>query len=78
VRVAAQAAMGSVTLTTSWDVWRHRRMPFELYGSEGSLWVPDPNYFGGLRQENRPQVCEGVGSGRVRPPVCHPTTIESR
>jgi predicted dehydrogenase len=37
----------SVTLTTSWDVWRHRRVPFELYGSEGSMLVPDPNFFGG-------------------------------
>lgn len=37
----------SVTLTTSWDVWKHRRVPFELYGSEGSMLVPDPNFFGG-------------------------------
>lgn len=37
----------SVTVTTSWDVWRHRRVPFELYGSEGSMLVPDPNFFGG-------------------------------
>ena len=36
----------SVTITTSWDVWRHRRVPLELYGSEGSLLVPDPNFFG--------------------------------
>lgn len=37
----------SVAITTSWDVWRHRRVPFELYGSEGSMLVPDPNFFGG-------------------------------
>lgn len=37
----------SVTITTSWDVWRHRRVPFELYGLEGSMLVPDPNFFGG-------------------------------
>jgi predicted dehydrogenase len=37
----------SVTLTTSWDVWKHRRVPFEIYGSEGSMLVPDPNFFGG-------------------------------
>ncbi|MBV9489891.1 MAG: Gfo/Idh/MocA family oxidoreductase, partial [Verrucomicrobia bacterium] len=29
----------SVTITTSWDVWKHRRLPFELYGSEGSMLV---------------------------------------
>jgi predicted dehydrogenase len=37
----------SVNMTTSWDVWKHRRMPFEIYGSEGSLLAPDPNFFGG-------------------------------
>jgi predicted dehydrogenase len=37
----------SVNMTTSWDVWKHRRVPFEIYGSEGSLLVPDPNFFGG-------------------------------
>lgn len=35
------------TLITSFDVWHHH-MPFiEIYGSEGSLRVPDPNTFGG-------------------------------
>jgi predicted dehydrogenase len=37
----------SVTVTASWDVWQHRRVPFEIYGSEGSMLVPDPNFFGG-------------------------------
>ena len=37
----------SVTITTSWDVWKHRRVPFEIYGTEGSMLVPDPNFFGG-------------------------------
>jgi len=37
----------SVTITTSWDVWQHRRLHFEIYGSEGSMLVPDPNFFGG-------------------------------
>jgi predicted dehydrogenase len=37
----------SVTITTSWDVWKHRRVHFEIYGSEGSMLVPDPNFFGG-------------------------------
>lgn len=37
----------NVTLTASWDVWKHKRLPFELYGTEGSLLVPDPNFFGG-------------------------------
>lgn len=37
----------NVTLTASWDVWKHTRLPFEIYGTEGSLLVPDPNFFGG-------------------------------
>ncbi|MDE1995093.1 MAG: Gfo/Idh/MocA family oxidoreductase, partial [Rhizobiaceae bacterium] len=37
----------TVTLTASWDVWSHRHANMELYGTEGSLYVPDPNFFGG-------------------------------
>ncbi len=37
----------TVTLSSSWDVWAHRHGPIELYGTEGSLFVPDPNWFGG-------------------------------
>ncbi len=37
----------TVTLSTSWDVWAHRHANMELYGTEGSLFVPDPNWFGG-------------------------------
>ena len=37
----------SVTITTSWDVWQHRRLHFGIYDSEGSMLVPDPNFFGG-------------------------------
>ena len=37
-----------VMVGTSWDVWGHRhRQPIELYGTEGTLFVPDPNWFGG-------------------------------
>lgn len=36
-----------VTLTASWDVWTHGHPPMELYGTKGSLFVPDPNFFGG-------------------------------
>ena len=37
----------TLALSTSWDVWAHRRTNMELYGTEGSLFVPDPNFFGG-------------------------------
>jgi predicted dehydrogenase len=36
-----------IMFTMSWDVWKHGHPPIELYGTEGSLRVPDPNYFGG-------------------------------
>ena len=37
----------TITLSASWDVWSHRHANMELYGTEGSLFVPDPNFFGG-------------------------------
>jgi predicted dehydrogenase len=37
----------NVSLSHSWDVWKHRRVPLEIYGSEGTLLGPDPNFFGG-------------------------------
>ncbi len=36
-----------VTVAASWDVWAHRHRPMELYGTEGAIFVPDPNWFGG-------------------------------
>lgn len=36
-----------VTIATSFDVPKHRHTPIELYGTEASLQVPDPNRFGG-------------------------------
>lgn len=35
------------TLIMSFDVWAHRLPIIEIYGSEGTLAVPDPNTFGG-------------------------------
>ena len=35
------------TLVTSFDVWSHQLPNIEIYGSHGSLRVPDPNTFGG-------------------------------
>jgi predicted dehydrogenase len=37
----------NITITTSWEVHKHSRPPFELYGAEGTLIGPDPNFFGG-------------------------------
>jgi predicted dehydrogenase len=35
------------TIVTSFDVWAHNLPNIEIYGSEGTLRVPDPNTFGG-------------------------------
>ncbi len=35
------------TIITSFDIWSHNLPRIEIYGSEGSLGVPDPNIFGG-------------------------------
>lgn len=43
----------TVTFSASWDVWAHRHAPMELYGTEGSLFVPDPNFFGGTVEISR-------------------------
>lgn len=36
-----------ISVITSFDVWKHTHSPIEIYGAEGSLFVPDPNTFGG-------------------------------
>jgi predicted dehydrogenase len=37
-----------VSFNASFDVQGHSHVPIEIYGTEGTLQVPDPNYFGGL------------------------------
>jgi len=46
----------NVSLSTSWDIWQSERLPFEIYGSEGTMLVPDPNFFGG-----EPKISDGEG-----------------
>ena len=36
-----------VQMSMSFDVAGHKHVPLELYGTEGSIMVPDPNFFGG-------------------------------
>ena len=48
----------------SWDVQRHQHNPIEIYGTEGSMVVPDPNFFGGdCRIGRRGSDWETVGPG---------------
>ena len=43
------------TLFTTFDVYYKGQARFEIYGTEGTLLVPDPNYFGGPIQLLRPE-----------------------
>lgn len=36
-----------INMITSWDVWAQGHSNMELYGEKGTLFVPDPNFFGG-------------------------------
>lgn len=63
----------TVTLTASWDVWSHRHGNMELYGTEGSLYLPDPNFFGG--------TVEASGRGKEIHPLemwDHPFAIDNQ
>ncbi len=63
----------NVSLSHSWDVWKHRRLPLEIYGTEGSMLVPDPNFFGG-----EPQVSKRDGDWRPLDIRTHPFGAPNR
>jgi predicted dehydrogenase len=44
----------TISFSASWDVWHHKRNHFELYGTKGTLYVPDPNFFGGTVEVAKP------------------------
>ena len=43
-----------ITVITSFAVHQHGHSPIEIYGTEGSMQVPDPNTFGGPVRVYRP------------------------
>jgi predicted dehydrogenase len=69
----------------SFDVWSHQLPIIEIYGTEGSLRVPDPNHFGGVvevrRSEDKEwnaiplthsdQVCRGIGVADMATGIQH-------
>ncbi len=63
----------TVTLSTSWDVWKHRHGHMELYGTEGTIFVPDPNFFGG-----EVEVAGRDGTNEVVPERNHPFGIPNQ
>ena len=56
------------TIITSFDMWRHNLPKIEIFGSDGTLSVPDPNQFGGEVKVWKP----GMNEWEVLP------TLESR
>ncbi|MDJ0640391.1 MAG: Gfo/Idh/MocA family oxidoreductase [Paracoccaceae bacterium] len=56
-----------VTLGASWDVWAHRHANMELYGTKASLYVPDPNFFGGDVEIANPEGETAMVAGRDHP-----------
>jgi predicted dehydrogenase len=71
--VLSFASGANVTLSASWDVWKHKRLPFEIYGTEGSMLVPDPNFFGGA-----PMITERDSAWRELDTSAHPFRIPNR
>lgn len=61
------ASGATVTLSASWDVWTHRHANMELYGTEGSIFVPDPNFFAGSVE-----IAEAGGASRMLAVEDHP------
>lgn len=56
----------TVSFGASWDVWAHRHGNMELYGETASVFVPDPNFFGGAVEIGGAEAIEPL------PPADHP------
>ncbi len=63
----------NIGLTVSWDIWKHTRVPIELYGTEGTLLNPDPNFFGGT-----PRLSEQNGDWQDLTIDAHPFGAPNR
>jgi predicted dehydrogenase len=57
----------TISFGASWDVWKHRHANMELYGETASLYVPDPNFFGGALE-----VAGSTGEPEAIPTDEHP------
>ena len=72
VEGALEFANGAiVSLTATWDVWPFDRYRLELFGTEGSMQMPDPNFFGGATRLTKDgdtiEVLEPNGFNYVTP-----------
>ena len=64
-------------IMTSFDVWKHSLPRIEIYGTEGTLSVPDPNTFGGPAKLFRPAKGEN-STDFLEIPLVNPYTANSR
>jgi predicted dehydrogenase len=62
-----------ITLGASWDVFDHGHSPMELYGTNGTIFVPDPNFFGG-----EVSVSDTDGKREVVAPWDHPLAVPNQ
>lgn len=67
------ASGANVALTMSWDIWKHERPFIEIYGTEGSLQNPNPNFFGG-----EPRVTERNSDWTPLDISAHPFGVPNR
>ncbi|MEP5728633.1 MAG: Gfo/Idh/MocA family oxidoreductase [Sulfitobacter sp.] len=63
----------TITLSTSWDVWSHRHGHMELYGTKGSMFLPDPNWFSG-----DVEVVDAEGTSTMLDTQAHPFGIPNQ
>ncbi|MEL6807939.1 MAG: Gfo/Idh/MocA family oxidoreductase [Pseudomonadota bacterium] len=63
----------TITLSTSWDVWAHRHGHMELYGSKGTMFLPDPNWFSG-----EVEVVDATGSSTMLDTASHPFGVPNQ
>jgi predicted dehydrogenase len=61
-----------ISLVMSFDVWGNRLPEIEIYGTEGSLFLPDPNGFGG------PVKLHRAGEELQEMPLMHGYTDNNR
>ncbi|MEL6463757.1 MAG: Gfo/Idh/MocA family oxidoreductase [Pseudomonadota bacterium] len=66
-------AGATITLSTSWDVWTHRHGHMELYGTKGTMFLPDPNWFSG-----EVEVVDPEGKAMMLETSSHPFGIPNQ
>ncbi len=78
------AGGAQIVFGASWDVPRHSHRPFELYGTEASLRLPDPNFMGGVieigtREDDWQEIrTDHLVFGQINYPVDAPRAANDR